>query len=1262
MAVNIGPKIGIDGEAEYRKQIQRIIQETKTLKSEYEKVTSAVDDNTSAYKKNAEEHKILNEQIDVQKQKVAELSHMVDESTQKYGENDTKTLKWKQALNEAQTELNQLQAKLKELPSNLTIFGDEMQAAGDKIKDIGKDIENLGNTLRPASMAAAGAITASVKTFMDFEGQMSRVKAISGATTEEFDALNEKAKEMGETTSFTATEAAEAFEYMGMAGWKSEQMIDGIAPIMDLAAASGEELASVSDIVTDALTAFGLEAKDAAAFADVLATTATNANTNVGMMGESFKYVGPVAGSLGYSIEDISLALGLMANNGIKADMAGTALRNLMQRMAKPTKESAAAMDRLGLSMYDDSGKMYSFREIMDQMRKSFGKINMPVEDFNKRLSEMAAALEDGTMKQKDYDKEFDELILQAYGAEAAEKARAAAMLAGARAMPGLLAIVNTAEGDYEKLATAIDHSAGAAHNMATTMLDNTKGALTLMKSAVEGAALEFGEVFSPYVVKAADSVKELANRFSALDQVQQDTIAKIAVGVAAAAPALTVIGKLTTGLGQIISSGGAIISALGSLGGPAAAGVIAIGALTGAIVAMQEEIDHINTERIESALSTALVRSDGTPLDQVFADTASQITQAASAFDTINQKASALDSATKQVSDLAFEIDKVSGALEAGVMTAEEAAPKLEELLGQLADAISTKMSAAADVLLATFADGSITQRSFESAGQDAETMRDRVYQSLDDQQKKIYDYEETLKNAQFGSDEWYEAKKGLDELKNGLTEDQKALEEFQTYVAGNPLNWEAYFNGNDFKTEQFQRDLGDLMTKGQEFSDSMVESMNNTAAAAEQLGDPKLAEDIRNGIPAAMDFAKGEVAASATATTDAIQVDLIGGIDNVIKQAEKDWENMSLIEKVFAYDNDRDAYIAGMVNKYQRDYIDPVSDEIETGMNELGVQGAGWAKDASKEITSSLFSKESTLDEETGVETVKIRLKKNWEQILDETGKAASAAATDRGKDIVDGFNNGVYNNQDTSTGTVQTWMEKIKTAIHDSAMKFGSPSKTAEDFGKDTVDGYSDGISHNEDTSFTTTTNWMDGIKKRMETGSDNVVSVFESMNESIRNTMDDARRNVSDAFDDIKRTFDNTHLKFPDIKLPHINISGEFSIDPPRAPHFSIDWYAKAMQGGMRLTDATIFGMSNGKLLGGGEAGNEWIVGEGSLMSMIRSAVRSSVGYIPEAGGNTVNIGETTIIINGAEGQDVQEIADAVDEVLTARYQQARAVWA
>ena len=566
MAVNIGPRIGIDGEAEYRKQMNDIIQQTKTLKSEYEKVSSAADQQNTSLKKNAEQHKILSEQIRTQTERVSQLKEMVKASSEKFGENDTKTLKWKESLYKAETELNQLQTKLQELPSSLDIIGKKIETIGSSIETAGDKISGFGRSIAPVSAAAAAGLTASAKSFMDFESGMSKVAAISGATGDDLAALTDKAKEMGETTKFSASESAEAFSYMAMAGWKSGQMLDGIAPIMNLAAASGEDLASVSDIVTDALTAFGLKASDAAGFADVLAAASSNANTNVSLMGESFKYAAPVAGSMGYSIQDVAIAMGLMANNGIKADQAGTSLRNMILRMANPTKESSMAMKRLGVSLADDEGNMYSLREIMDQLRKSFGHINMPVETFNNTITNLDAQLEDGTITEKEYEKSLEELTKQAYGAEGAEKARAAAMLAGTRAMPSLLAIVNSTTEDYEKLAAAVDGASepmaklsdgsiiplseamasgqeimetysGTAEEMAKIMQDNAAGAWVEAKSAMEGAAIEAGEVLAPYLIKAADAVKELAQWFSSLDQETQDTIVKTAALVAAAAP-----------------------------------------------------------------------------------------------------------------------------------------------------------------------------------------------------------------------------------------------------------------------------------------------------------------------------------------------------------------------------------------------------------------------------------------------------------------------------------------------------------------------------------------------------------------------------------------------------------------------------------------------------------------------------------------------------------------------------------------------------
>ena len=172
---------------------------------------------------------------------------------------------------------------------------------------------------------------------------------------------------------------------MGMAGWNTNQILAGTPGILDLATASGEDLAQVSDIVTDGLTAFGLKAEDTTRFVNVLAEAARSSNTNVGMMGEAFKYVGPVAGSMGYSIEDVAVAMGTMANSGIKASMAGTTLRNILTNMSDPSDKMQSAMDRLGLSLADDEGKMYSLEQIMQQLRVGMTEINMPLEEYNRQ-------------------------------------------------------------------------------------------------------------------------------------------------------------------------------------------------------------------------------------------------------------------------------------------------------------------------------------------------------------------------------------------------------------------------------------------------------------------------------------------------------------------------------------------------------------------------------------------------------------------------------------------------------------------------------------------------------------------------------------------------------------------------------------------------------------------------------------------------------------------------------------------------------------
>jgi len=299
-----------------------------------------------------------------------------------------------------------------------------------------------------------------IETFANFEAAMSQVKAISGATEQEFEQLNTKAKEMGATTKFTATESAEAFNYMAMAGWETQDMLNGISGIMALAAASGEDLATTSDIVTDALTAYGLTAKDAGHFSDVMAQAAASANTNVALMGETFKYVAPVAGALNYTIEDSALAIGLMGNASVKGSRAGTALKTALANMASPTDSMANAMKKYSISLTDSKGNMKSLKEVMDDMRSGLGK-----------LSET-------------------------------EQTAAASTIFGKEAMAGMLAIINASEEDYEKLTEAVYNADGASQKMSNTMLDNLQGAFVLLQSAAEGVKITIGERLKPYLME----------------------------------------------------------------------------------------------------------------------------------------------------------------------------------------------------------------------------------------------------------------------------------------------------------------------------------------------------------------------------------------------------------------------------------------------------------------------------------------------------------------------------------------------------------------------------------------------------------------------------------------------------------------------------------------------------------------------------------------------------------------------------------------
>ena len=518
--------------------VNKDIKGTQTQLKDVQKLLKLDPTNTELL---SQKHKLLADAVSATKEKLEVLKTAAEQANTALANGEIS----QQQYDALQREIIETENELKRLTTeanNSHTALEKMGVLGETLQSAGVKISGVGQKLLPVTAGVTALGTIAVKTGADFDSAMSKVAAVSGATGSEMDALREKAREMGSKTKFSASEAADAMNYMAMAGWKTNDMLSGIEGIMNLAAASGEDLASTSDIVTDALTAFGLSASDSGHFADILAAASSNANTNVSMMGETFKYAAPVLGSLGYSAEDSAIAIGLMANAGIKSSQAGTALRSAITNLAKPTGTVASAMEQYGISLTDSSGKMYSLRELMEQLRQKLG------------------------------------------GLSEAEQAQAAASLFGKEAMSGMLAIINGSPADFEKLSNAIDTCSdtvdgynGTTEKMAAVMQDNLAGQVTILKSQLEELAISFSDILMPTIRSIVSRIQELVDKLNQLDPQTKETIAKIALVTAALGPMLVVLGKTISSVGTVFSA----VSKLPALFSAVQGG---IGAITGAL------------------------------------------------------------------------------------------------------------------------------------------------------------------------------------------------------------------------------------------------------------------------------------------------------------------------------------------------------------------------------------------------------------------------------------------------------------------------------------------------------------------------------------------------------------------------------------------------------------------------------------------------------------------------------------------------------
>ena len=995
------------------------------------------------------------------------------------------------------TSLRSAQSEADKASKNIvTKFGANMQSAGKKLTSAGSTLT------KSVTVPIVGLGTAAIKTSSDFESAMSKVSAISGATGTDLNKLNKKAQEMGSKTKFSATEAANAFEYMAMAGWKTGDMLDGIEGIMNLAAASGEDLATTSDIVTDALTAFGLSAKDSGHFADVLAKTSSSANTNVSMLGESFKYVAPVAGALGYSAEDTAIALGLMANAGIKGSQAGTALRSSISRLVKPTDDAAAMMDKYGISLTNTDGTMKPLGEVMNTLREKLG------------------------------------------GLSEAEQAQAAATLFGQEAMSGMLAIINASDSDYQSLTDSIYNADGAAQQMADTMLNNLSGQLTLLKSALEGLAIQFGEILMPYIKQFVGWLQNLVQKLQEMTPEQKEQIVKWAAFAAAIGPVLVVVGKLITGIGGVISTFGKIPAVISSAKAAFTAVSAAIGGISAPVVAVVAVI---------GALVAAFVNLWKT--NEKFRNNLKKIW---------NQIKKTFDKFTKGIVDrlnqLGFnfkDITEVISAIWKGFC--DLLAPYFEGVFQYIADTFEVIVNVILGVLDVFI---SIFKGDWTGAWNAIKGIFISIWTYIKDWFSNILNTLKGIFNVVLGwfGTSWEECWNGIKTFFEGiwngivsfftgiLTGIQNTFTTvftaISTFFTTTWTNIKTFFEGIWNGLTSFLSGAWETMKNIVQVGIMFIQELFNAAVEILSIPFRFIWENCKEIILSAWESIKTTVSTA------------LNFIQNLITTV---WNAVSSFFTTIW--NAISSFMSSVwegIKSIVSNAVNSVKNTITTVFNAI-----------SSVVTTVWNAIKTTIS--TVLTSIKGTVSSIWNTIKSTISTVVNAISTTVSS---------VFNTIKSTTTTV--W-NAIKSAI-------STPINAAKDK-----------VSSVVNTIKTTISNGFTAAKNT-------VSSIFDSIKSKISSVMNSAKTAVSNAISNIKSKF-NFSWSLPRLKLPHVSISGKFSLNPPSVPKFSISWYKKAMNNPMILNGATIFGAQGGKLLGGGEAGSEVVSGTNTLMKMIREAVAS-----------------------------------------------------
>lgn len=1051
----------------------------------------------------------------------------------------------------------------------------KLESAGKTMENVGNKISSVGSTLTKTVTVPIAAIgTAAVKTTADFDSSMSNVAAISGATGEDFDSLRDKAREMGAKTKFSASEAADAMSYMAMAGWKTGDMLDGIEGIMYLAAASGEDLATSSDIVTDALTAMGYSAADSGRLADVMAAASSNANTNVSLMGETFKYAAAVAGSYGYSMEDTALATGLMANAGIKGTQAGTALRSIMSRLATDAGASSTSLgalgiltQKLGVEFYNADGSMRPFRDVILDTRKAWNGLTQE------------------------------------------EQANYANKIAGKNAMSGWLALMNASETDVNKLATAIDNCDGTAESMANTMQDNLNGQITILKSQLQELAIQIGDALMPTIRDIVSKIQDFVAKLSSMDEGTRNTIIKIALFAAAIGPLLLVFGKMTSGIGKVIqniaSMGKGILNFVNQAklgvgaGGKFASAIAAIGPVGWAVIA------------VVAALTAAFVH-----LWKNNEEFREKIT---AVWDGIKEKFSAAgQQITDAINSLGFDFDNLGEAIKAAW---DWFCNALAPIVVGIVQTIGTVLGGIIDVvtgivqvicgIIKGFKDGDWTL--FLDGLKNIWT---GIWNVLSAPVQLVINV--ITGYLEKAGTTWGEVWEGV---KTFFTNIWTAIKDFFVGI------WDAIKN----TVVTVVTAIGDAVSTGFNAVKTTFENIWNGIVTVVTT----VWETIKSVVQVGIMFI-GELFSAAVQIITLPFRFIWENCKDIIIEV---WD--AIKEKVSAALDAIKGVIETVWNGI-KEFMTPILDAIKTAVK------TAW--EGIKTVTSTVF------------EAVKGVVTTVWEAIK-------TAVTT-----VVDAIKTAVSSAWDAIKTVTSTAFEAVKTVVSTIWEGIKTVVTTVVDAIKTTVSTVFTAISMTVSTIWngikTTTSTVWNAIKTAVSTPINAIKSTISTVFNSIKSTatttwnaiknaittpINAAKTAVQNAIDAIKRKFNFT-WSLPKLKLPHVSITGSFSLKPPRVPHFSVSWYKKAMDNGMILNSPTIFGMKGNSLLAGGEAGSETVVGTKSLLSMIEKTVNAV------AGGATYNYGGVNVNVYAAAGQDEMAIAQNVADIIKNQVGRESVVWA